>query len=54
MWGKENHKEAVEIKHQILQESRVCLKDKNPIIWAGFSNGGNLASQIFQTWTEVL
>lgn len=48
MWNTEKI-ETVKIKTaKILKESQECFKSSAPLIWVGFSNGGNLVSQIFQ------
>lgn len=52
MWGAET-KEAIKIKrNKILRETKSCFSESLPTIWLGFSNGGNLVSQIFQECVE--
>ena len=52
MWGAER-KVAIKLKKErILKETQRCFKSSAPLFWLGFSNGGNLISQIFQECEE--
>jgi predicted esterase len=49
MWDKEDRKAVIKKKNKIISDSKKCFSSNAPLVWLGFSNGGNLATQIFQS-----
>lgn len=52
MWDREENEKVALKKKEILTASKKCFTSKKPLVWLGFSNGGNFVSQIFQECSE--
>ncbi len=48
-WGSEDGQQIEKRKKQLLKDSKSCFKSTKPLLWLGFSNGGNHVLQFFQS-----
>lgn len=48
MWGAEASEILTDKKEALLKDAKTCFQSNKPLLWLGFSNGGNRLHQFFQ------